>query len=85
MKHQTASSFWECDNKLPLNIRHLADKNFQLLKDDHSHTSLQFKKVGKVWSSARIGTHYRAVAIPIKEGFLWIWIGSHTEYDKLLA
>ncbi|NJO14484.1 MAG: hypothetical protein HC877_01675 [Thioploca sp.] len=83
MKHQTASSFWECDNKLPLNIRHLAD-NFQLLKDDHSHPSLQFKKVGKVWS-ARIGTHYRAVAIPIKEGFLWIWIGSHTEYDKLLA
>ena len=84
MKHKTASSFWECYKKLPLNIRNLADKNFQLLKDDHSHPSLQFKKVGKVWS-ARIGTHYRAVAIPIKDGFLWIWIGFHTEYDKLLA
>ena len=84
MKHKTTLSFWECYKKLPLNIRNLADKNFQLLKDDHSHPSLQFKKVGKVWS-ARIGTHYRAVAIPIKDGFLWIWIGSHTEYDKLLA
>ena len=84
MKHKTASSFWEYYKKLPLNIRNLADKNFQLLKDDHSHPSLPFKKVGKVWS-ARIGTHYRAVAIPIKEGFLWIWIGFHTEYDKLLA
>jgi hypothetical protein len=48
------------------------------------HLSLQFKKVGKVWS-ARVGSHYRAVATPIESGFLWVWIGTHAEYDKLLA
>lgn len=84
MKHKTASSFWEKYNKLPLDIQTLADKNFQLLKDNPSHPSLQFKKVGKVWS-ARVGLYYRAVSVPIEGGFLWIWIGSHAEYDKLLS
>lgn len=67
-----------------MDIRNLADKNFQLLKADSSHPSLHFKKVGKVWS-ARVGSNYRAVATPIEDGFLWVWIGTHTEYDKLLA
>ena len=84
MKHKAASSFWICYEKLPIEIRELADKNFNLLKSDHAHPSLQFKKVGKAWS-ARVGSHYRAVATPIKGGFLWIWIGTHAEYDKLLA
>jgi hypothetical protein len=84
LKHKTASSFWVTYEKLPLDIRQLADKNFQLLKADLSHPSLQFKKVGKLWS-ARVGSHYRAVATPIEDGFLWVWIGTHAEYDKLLA
>ncbi|MBK7002417.1 MAG: hypothetical protein IPH35_21440 [Rhodoferax sp.] len=84
MKHKTASSFWACYERLPVEIRGFAKKNFQLLKADHSHPSLQFKKVGKVWS-ARVGSNYRAVATQIEGGFLWIWIGSHAEYDKLLA
>ncbi|CAK0756521.1 conserved hypothetical protein [Gammaproteobacteria bacterium] len=57
--------------------------NFELLKAYPSHPSLQFKKVGKVWS-ARVGSHYPAVATPIEGGFLWIWIGT-AEYDKLLS
>jgi len=67
-----------------MDVRSLAKKNFHLLKADLSHPSLQFKKVGKVWS-ARVGSNYRAVATPIDGGFLWIWIGTHAEYDKLLA
>ncbi len=84
MNHKTTSSFWECYKKLSLDIRSLANKNFQLLKNNPSHPSLQFKKTGKVYS-ARVGAHYRAVATPIEGGFLWIWIGSHAEYNKLLA
>lgn len=67
-----------------MDIRSLADKNFRLLRADSSHPSLHFKKVGKVWS-ARIGSSYRALATPIEEGFLWVWIGTHAEYDKLLV
>ncbi len=83
MKHKTASSFWKYYEHLPVDIRDLADKNFQLLKDNSSHPSLQFKKVGKVWS-VRVGSNYRAIATQIEEGYLWIWIGTHAEYDKLL-
>lgn len=83
MKHKTASSFWKYYEHLPVDIRDLADKNFQLLKDNPSHPSLQFKKVGKVWS-VRVGSNYRAIATQIEEGYLWIWIGTHAEYDKLL-
>ncbi|PZN79802.1 MAG: hypothetical protein DM484_10920 [Candidatus Methylumidiphilus alinenensis] len=84
MKHKTASSFWACYECLPVGIRSLAKKNFKLLKADHLHPSLQFKKVGKVWS-ARVGSNYLAVATPIDDGFLWVWIGTHAEYDKLIA
>jgi hypothetical protein len=82
--HKAASSFWDCYNKLPLNTRNLADKNFQILRDNHTHPSLQFKKVGKLWS-VRVGAHYRALAAPIDGGFLWVWVGTHANYDKLLA
>jgi hypothetical protein len=84
VKHKTASSFWKCYESLPLDIRNLADKNFQLLKENLSHPSLQFKKVGKVWS-ARIGSNYRAIATQIEGGYLWVWVGTHAEYDKLLG
>ena len=84
MKHKTTSSFWVCYKKLPPEICELADKNFRLLQADSTHPSLHFKKVGKVWS-ARVGSHYRAIATPVEDGFLWVWIGTHSEYDKLLA
>jgi len=57
LKHKAASSFWICYEKLPLDIRGLADKNFKLLKTDPSHPSLQFKKVGKVWSGLVVLAH----------------------------
>jgi hypothetical protein len=84
LNHHTAASFWACYARLPQDVRTLADKNFQLLKSNSAHPSLQFKKVGKVWS-ARVGTHYRTLATPVSDGFLWVWIGTHAEYDKLLA
>ncbi len=83
MTHKTAFSFWKCYESLPVDIRELADKNFLLLKDSQSHPSLQFKKVGKVWS-VRVGSNHRAIATKVEEGYLWVWIGTHAEYDKLL-
>jgi len=47
------------------------------------HPSLQFKKVGPYWS-ARVGARHRALAAEASDGFVWFWIGTHAEYDKLL-
>ena len=84
MKHSASSAFWSNYQALPKDVRALADKSFQLLKANRAHPSLHFKKVGKVWS-ARVGLHYRAIAVEVDGGYLWFWIGSHAEYDKLLA
>jgi hypothetical protein len=35
--------------------------------------------------SARIGLHYRAVALVEGGEAVWFWIGSHAEYDQLMA
>jgi len=39
--------------------------------------------VGRYWS-ARVGLDYRALATPVDDGFLWFWIGTHGEYDRLI-
>ncbi len=81
MRHFTLPSFWELYNKLPRPIQELADKNYELLKANPRHPSLQLKKVGAYWS-VRVGLRHRAVAVEIEEGLLWFWIGTHAEYDK---
>jgi hypothetical protein len=84
VKHRASKKFWSFREKLPENIRRLADENFQLLKRDSRHPSLHFKKVGRYWS-ARIGIHYRAVAIQNDNDLVWFWIGHHSEYDHLVG
>ena len=84
MKHLASPAFWSSYHALPKDVRALADKNFALLKADRAHPSLHFKKLGKVWS-ARVGAHYRALAVEVDGGLLWVWIGTHAEYDKLHA
>ena len=83
MRHHTSSSFWARYENLPINIRAIADKNFQLIKENLHHPSLHTKKVGKYYS-VRIGKRYRALAIEVDDGLLWFWIGTHSEYDHLI-
>lgn len=83
MKHFASEGFWRSYDKLPARIQKLADKNFEILKSHPENPNLRLKKVGAFWS-ARVGAHYRAIAKDRPEGLVWIWIGSHADYDKLL-
>ena len=83
MIHFASPSFWSAYESLPLSVQKVADKNYETLKLNPKHPSLHFKKVGNYWS-ARVGMHYRALAVEIEDGLLWFWIGSHAEYDKLI-
>lgn len=83
MKHYAAPGFWARYDTLSTEVRHLADKAFELLKEDPHHPALHFKKVGRYWS-ARVGLHHRALGMPVSDGVLWFWIGSHADYDALL-
>jgi hypothetical protein len=82
LNHHTSPEFWEAFEILPVEIQILARGNYELLKDNPRHPSLHFKKVGEQWS-ARVGSGYRALGIDVADGILWIWIGTHAQYDKL--
>jgi hypothetical protein len=84
LKHFVSPDFRECYSRLPKHIQELADSSYALLKTNPFHPSLHFKKIGK-YTAVRVGLHYRALAVQVEDGLLWFWIGSHSEYDKLLA
>jgi hypothetical protein len=84
VKHYASPSFWTCYEKLPADIKNLADKNCNILKSSPHHPSLHFKKIGK-YCSVRIGKKYRSLGVEIDDGLLWFWIGTHAEYDKIIS
>ncbi|MDQ7794335.1 MAG: hypothetical protein RDU89_07995 [bacterium] len=61
----------------------MADRSLALLKSDPRHPSLHLKRLGDLWS-VRIGNRYRALGTDVAEGILWIWIGTHSDYDKIV-
>jgi len=81
--HRASGRFWSLFADLPESVQKVARKNFDLLKDDPSHPSLHFKKVGKMWS-ARAGINHRALAVEDGADFIWVWIGPHDEYRRLI-
>jgi hypothetical protein len=82
-RHQADEEFWREYDALPRDIRVQADKAFALLKSNPKHPSLHFKKIGRRWS-ARVGLSHRALALEMDGGFLWYWIGTHAQYDRLI-
>lgn len=81
--HKTTARFWACFCALPEQVQQIASKNYELLKENPRHPSLRFKKVGKLWS-ARVGSSHRALAMEDDDGYVWVWIGTHEEYDRLI-
>ena len=74
--------FWQLYRALPVHVKALARKNYQLWATNAFHPSLRFKSIGKPNWSVRIGDHYRAVGKFAGNAFVWEWIGTHEEYNK---
>jgi len=85
LTHHASTEFWAtCYRSLPQNIQKLADETYARVKQDPSRPSLHFKKIGRSWS-ARVGAHYRVLAVEAPDGLVWFWIGTHADYDKLVG
>ncbi|MBA3725439.1 MAG: hypothetical protein H0W86_03065 [Armatimonadetes bacterium] len=71
---------------LPDEVQARARSAYQLWRSNPNHPSLRFSKLRPHEAySVRIGLHYRAVCVEVDTGvFLWEWIGSHSDYDKLV-
>ena len=84
MKSSGTLEFWELYRRLPPHVKEAARRAYRLWLTDPRAPALRFKKVNEAWS-VRIGTTgYRAIATDVPDGFLWIWIGSHDEYERIL-
>jgi hypothetical protein len=82
LNHHTSPSFWAAFDKLPSEVQELARRNYELLRDNPRYPSLHFKKVGGQWS-VRVGRGYRAHGTDVEYGVLWVWVGSHAEYNGM--
>jgi hypothetical protein len=64
----------------------MARSAYRLFESNPYHSSLKFKKLelhDDIWS-VRVAGSYRAVGVRRGDAILWIFIGSHADYDKLL-
>ena len=88
MKSELTNDFVNCFGKLPEKVKQTARKNYKLWKQNPNHPSLEFKKLQALEPiySVRVGIGWRALGVLKKpDTIVWFWIGSHSEYDKLLT
>ena len=86
MKSFITKRFREAYTVLPEHIKQLTLKNYKIWLTDSSYPSLHYKQVHNIKPiySARVGIAYRVLGIQQDESMIWFWIGSHSDYDKLL-
>jgi hypothetical protein len=61
-------------------------ENHTAVLENPGHGSLHFKELEgheALWS-ARVGRQYRALARRKGDLVVWVWIGHHSEYDRLI-
>jgi hypothetical protein len=83
MRHRATPRFWARYKALPAEVRQAADRCYALLREDSRHPSLHLKKIGRFWS-VRVGLYNRALAVESGSDLVWVWIGRHAEYERLI-
>jgi hypothetical protein len=86
VRSQATPRFWHLLKDLPTDVQRLAVKNYRLWQENPSHPSLRYRRLeGRInLVTVRIGDHYRALGLLESSSVLWIWIGPHAEYDRLI-
>jgi len=86
VKSRTTDRFWKSYEALPPEIRKQAREAYRLFQQDPYYPSLHFKRIHSTRPifSVRISKNYRAVGIEEGKEMIWFWVGSHSDYDKLL-
>ncbi|WP_420453968.1 type II toxin-antitoxin system RelE family toxin [Rubrivirga sp.] len=87
MRSKTTKAFRKRLDALPEKVQEQAWKAYRQSAADPHPPSLQFKRVHTTAPlySARVSKGYRAVGQIDDDTVVWFWIGSHADYDSLLA
>ena len=87
MESKTSRRFRELLDALPAAIQRHAHGAYALFRDNPDHPSLRFEKVHSTLPiySARVTLGYRAVGVIEENVIIWFWIGTHSDYERLLG
>lgn len=87
MTSRTTERFRRCFTALPDPVRRQAREAYKRFIADPGHPGFHFKLIHtqEPIYSVRVGRDYRAVGVRDGDEMTWYWIGSHADYDKLLA
>ena len=87
VKSSATRCFWALFDALPPAVQELASKNYRLWLLNPQHPSLHFRRLegSSDRFSIRVGDHYRALGIRTGDMIVWVWIGTHADYDRLLG
>jgi hypothetical protein len=85
VKSTATRRFWELFQALPSEVQDLAVKNYRLWLRNPHHPSLRFRRLqgSEDRFSIRVGDRYRALGKLAGERMIWVWIGTHSDYDRL--
>ncbi len=76
MKSRITAQFREMFANLPESVQEQTRKAYRQFKQVHPKLPIY---------SARINRNYRAICQLEEDTAIWFWVGSHAEYDLLLA
>jgi hypothetical protein len=81
------SQFRQAFGNLPDLVQQQTREAYRQFQLDPNHPSLRFKKVHPQLPiySARVSKSYRAVGQLEGDTVIWFWVGSHTEYERILS
>jgi transcription initiation factor TFIIIB Brf1 subunit/transcription initiation factor TFIIB len=84
---RTTERFRRAFTGLPEDVQRQARQAYRRFREDPYYPGLRFRQVHPTLPvySARISINYRALGILEGEDIIWFWIGSHSDYDNLLA
>ena len=87
MKNRRTKKFLKQFLDLPPDIQNQAKESYRRFQTDPYHSSLHFKCINTQSNlySVRIGMHYRAVGVKQGDTIIWLFIGSHEDYNQLLG
>lgn len=86
MNSRMTSQFRKLLANLPKEIQQQSKEAYRRFRDNPYYPSLYFKRIHSTQSiySVRISRDYRAVGVQHSNEIIWFWVGSHSDYDRML-
>jgi mRNA-degrading endonuclease RelE of RelBE toxin-antitoxin system len=86
VRSHTTQRFRQLLADLPKEIQKQAREAYNQFEHNPCHPGLNFKRIHsrRPIYAVRISRDYRALGIQENVEIVWFWIGSHSDYDKLL-